>query len=183
MRNENVRRIVYVACVLGMVGIAIWLATLDLEGPIVDLVGRFGYLGYFLSACIAGINIFVPTSHLIFTAPLLNAGLDPWILAGCGALGASLADLVGYAVGDRGRATFTGATDRMARWLGDRVTRHPRLAPLILFVWAATIPLPNEILVIPAGVMGYGLARTFFFTFLGNICFNILAIRFGMTFL
>lgn len=164
-----------------MLAFAAWLATVELEGPVEQLVARYGYAGYFLSACIAGINIFVPTSHLIFTAPLLNAGLDPWLLAGCGALGASLADLVGYAVGDRGRATFHGAMDRMARWLTRRVERHPRLAPFFLFVWAATIPLPNEVLVIPAGVMGYGLARTFFFTLMGNIVFNVLAIRLGLT--
>lgn len=180
MASARVEKAFYILFVVFFIGVAIWLATLDLEGPLARLVTRYGYLGYFLAACVAGINIFVPTTHLIFTAPLLNAGLDPWLLAGCGALGASLADVVGYLVGDRGRHAFSGSMDRIARWLTSIVQRKPGLAPVILFCWAAFMPLPNEILVIPAGVMGYGLARTFLFTLAGNVCFNIIAIQLGL---
>jgi membrane protein YqaA with SNARE-associated domain len=180
MPTGRTEKLLYITFIVLFVAFAIWLATLDLEGPLAQFVARYGYLGYFISASIAGINVFVPTTHLVFTAPLLNAGLDPWILAACGALGASLADLVGYCIGDRGRHAFTGATERIARWLTHAVERRPRLAPVVLFVWAATVPLPNEILVIPAGVMGYGIVRTFLYTLAGNICFNVIAIQLGL---
>lgn len=180
MSNGRIAKVVYVAFVVFFIGVAIWLATLDLGGALERFVEDWGYVGYFASASIAGMNVFVPTTHLIFTAPLLNAGLDPLLLVACGALGASLADLVGYAIGDRGRHAFSGATDRMARWLTDTVERRRRFAPVVLFLWAGFMPLPNEILVIPAGVMGYGMARTFLITLAGNVCFNALAIQLGL---
>lgn len=180
MPNGRLEKTFYITFIVLFVAFAIWLATLELDGPLGVLVARYGYAGYFIAASVAGINIFVPTTHLIFTEPLLDAGLNPWILGACGAVGTSFADLVGYVIGDRGRHAFTGATERLARRLGDFVEARPRLAPLLLFVWAAVVPLPNELLVIPAGIMGYGIGKTLLYTFAGNICFNMLAIQLGL---
>jgi membrane protein DedA with SNARE-associated domain len=179
MSAQRVKQVVYVIFLLSFIGLAVWLATIELEGALADIVARFGYVGYFVAASIAGINVFLPTSHLIFTAPLLNASLDPWALVACGAVGATLADGVGYFIGSTGRSAFYGSMNRVAQWLARVVAAHPRIAPVVLFLWAATVPLPNEILVIPAGVIGYGVARTFLITLSGNICFNIIAVQLG----
>jgi membrane protein YqaA with SNARE-associated domain len=179
-RRRFLRRAGFVAFVLVFVAFAVWLATLEFEGALGEFVTRYGYAGYFIAACIAGINIFVPTTHLIFTAPLLNAGLNPWLLVVFGALGATLADGVGYFIGSSGRSAFGESLGRIAHWLTDVVAKRPRAAPVILFLWAAFMPLPNEILVIPAGVLGYGILRTGLITLGGNIVFNILAVVLGL---
>jgi membrane protein YqaA with SNARE-associated domain len=178
-----VRKVLFVLFIIAFLAVAVWLATIEFEGAFETFVVRYGYVGYFISACIAGINILVPTTHLIFTAPLLNAGLNPWVLVGCGALGATLADGVGYLIGSSGRATFADPLARVAYWLGRAVGKRPRLAPFMLFLWAAFMPLPNEVLVIPAGVLGYGVIRTGTITFLGNIVFNIMAVVLGLAFI
>jgi membrane protein DedA with SNARE-associated domain len=179
-RQRLIQRIAFVVFLIAFIAFAIWLATIEFEGALGDFVSRWGYPGYFIAASIAGINIFVPTTHLIFTAPLLNAGLNPWLLVVCGAFGATLADGVGYFLGSSGRTTFSEPLTRIARSLTNTVTKWPRLAPAILFLWAAFMPLPNEILVIPAGVLGYGMVRTGLITLGGNLVFNILAVVLGL---
>src|SRR5690606_33034109 len=106
-RRRPFGRAVYVAFLLAFAALAIWLATIEIEGALEDFVLRFGYVGYLGAACIAGINVIVPTTHLIFTTPLLNAGLDPWAMVACGAVGATLADAVGYALGSSGRQALS----------------------------------------------------------------------------
>lgn len=173
-------RVLYIAALAGLVACAAWLATIEIEGDLATFVARFGYAGYFIAACVAGINVVVPTTHLIFTEPLLDAGLSPPLLIACGALGATLADGVGYAIGASGRGAFDGVLARAAERLGRVVRRRPRLAPVVLFLWAAFAPLPNEVLVIPAGVVGYGVWRTALITLAGNLVFNTMAILLGL---
>ncbi|HEX7051477.1 MAG TPA: hypothetical protein VF188_14825 [Longimicrobiales bacterium] len=179
VRRRRARRVLYALSVLAFIGLAIWLPTIELEGALEAFVLRFGYAGYVVAACIAGINVVVPTTHLILTAPLLEAGLDPWILVACGAVGATLADGVGYIVGSSGRRAFASENSRTAERLTRIVEQHPRLAPVVLFLWAAFAPLPNEVLVIPAGVLGYGILRTGLITLGGNIVFNAMAVVLG----
>jgi membrane protein DedA with SNARE-associated domain len=179
-RARTLRRVGFVLFVIAFVIFAIWLATIEFEGALGEFVTRYGYAGYFIAASIAGINVFVPTTHLIFTAPLLNVGLNPWLLVIFGAMGATLADGVGYFIGSSGRSAFGETFGRIANWLTEVVSKRPRLAPAILFLWAAFMPLPNEILVIPAGVLGYGVVRTGLITLGGNIVFNVLAVVLGL---
>ena len=180
-RRRPFGRALYVAFLLAFVALALWLATIEIEGALADFVLRFGYIGYLGAACIAGINVIVPTTHLIFTTPLLNAGLDPWGMVACGAAGATLADAIGYALGSSGRQALSERYAGIADRLASAVRRRPRLAPALLFLWAAFAPLPNEILVIPAGILGYGLGRTTLLTFSGNIVFNTMAIVLGLS--
>lgn len=179
-RRQRLSQGLYIAFVLAFIGLGIWLAAIELEGALAGFVLRFGAVGYTIAACIAGINVVVPMSHLVFTEPLLDAGLDPWTLALCGAFGATLADGVGYFVGSSGRNAFAARFAQVADWLARTVRKRPRLAPLVLFLWAAFAPLPNEVLVIPAGVLGYGVLRTGLITLAGNIVFNTLAVALGL---
>lgn len=177
---QRAQQAVYLAFVLVLVGFGVWLATIEFEGALGGFVLRFGAVGYLVAAGIAGINVVLPTTHLIFTAPLLNAGLDPWTLVACGAVGATLADGVGYFVGWSGRSAFSTQLSRVAGRLATAVRKRPRLAPLVLFLWAAFAPLPNEVLVVPAGVLGYGILRTALITLAGNVVFNTMAVVLGL---
>src|SRR5690606_1928811 len=56
-RRRPFGRAVYVAFLLAFAALAIWLATIEIEGALEDFVLRFGYVGYLGAACIAGINV------------------------------------------------------------------------------------------------------------------------------
>lgn len=174
-------RILFFGLVTVLVALTVWLATVEPEGIFKGFVIHYGYIGFFIVAFLGGLNFIVPSLHLIFIVPLLNAGLELWVLVALGAAGITLADGVGYGLGHSGSSAFQGLT-RLRVW-GERfIAKHPRLAPIVLVGWAAFVPMPNEIFVIPAGLIRYGFWRTILLTFAGNVIFNFLAVRFGNLF-
>lgn len=173
------KKTLFFLLIIAFVALTVWLATVEVEGALREFVLQYGYAGFFVAAFVGGFNLIVPISHIVFVIPLLNIGLNPWMLIVLGAVGATLADGVGYGVGWTGGSAFPKILTRFRAWAKRTVTKRPYLAPVILFGWASLVPLPNEVLVIPAGVVRYGFFRTLFITFAGNIIFNILAVQFG----
>lgn len=172
-------KVLFFALILLLVLLTVWLARIEPEGVFKEFVLRYGYAGLFVAAFVGGFNVLVPISHLVFVIPLLNIGLNPWVLIIIGALGTALADSVGYVLGRGGETAFPNTFQRFKTWGQILMTKRPRLAPMVLFAWASFVPLPNELLVIPAGVLRYGFLRTMLITLAGNFVFNILAVKFG----
>ena len=120
-----------------------------------DAASRAGYPGLFLAAISAGMT--------------------------CG-------DLLGYLIGRATRsATRDIARGRVARFQAraEALGRRHRLLPLgLLFLYAAFVPLPNELVVIPMAFLRYSLAPVMAAVVCGNAIFNALALgatgAFGM---
>ena len=179
--KDFLTKIIFFLLIVVFVALTVWLATIEPEGAFREFVLRYGYFGFFLTAFVGGLNFIVPFSHLIFIVPLLSSGLGLWVLILLGAIGTTCADAVGYGVGRTGGSAFR-VFDHIKTWGEKVITRYPKLAPVILIVWASFVPFPNEIFVIPAGFVRYGFLRTLSITFLGNLVFNFLAVRFGSVF-
>ena len=175
-------KLVFVLLVAVIVAVTVWLATIEIEGALKEFVVRYGYLGFLTAAFVGGLNLIVPVSHFIFVIPLLNAGLNPWLLVVLGTAGTALADIIGYGLGHSGSRVFP-ALDKFRLWVEGVTSRYPILAPLVLFGWASFVPLPNEILVIPAGLARYGFLRTLIIVVAGNAVFHILVTQFGGLFI
>lgn len=178
--SKKVRFVILVAVI---VVLAWWLFTLEFEGKTRQFVTNYGYVGFFALSFIGGINVIFPLPHLIFIPPLLKVGLSPLVLGVIAALGTTLADSLGYLLGKIGGEAFAQELRGFQRWAKSVFQRYPRFMPIALFVWSATIPFPNEILVIPAGISGYGLKRILTIVGLGNLTFNIAVIYLGNVFL
>lgn len=172
-------KIIFAVLIAVIAGLTVWLATVEIEGALKEFILRYGYLGFLGAAFVGGLNLVVPVSHVVFVVPLLNIGLNPWLLVILGTIGTALADIVSYALGHSGSHAFPRAFDKFQVWAENIKARYPALAPLVLFGWAALVPLPNEILVIPAGLARYGFLRTLVIMLAGNAVFNTLAIQFG----
>jgi membrane protein YqaA with SNARE-associated domain len=177
MRN----RILFFGLIVVFAILTVWFASIEPEGAFKEFVVRYGYLGFLGVAFLGGLNFAVPSLHLAFIVPLLNVGLELWLLVILAAIGTTLADGVGYGLGRSGEKAFS-ALSRLRSWGKRFVARYPRLAPIILVGWASFVPMPNEIFVIPAGVIRYGFWRTIFLIFAGNVIFNLLALNFGNLF-
>ena len=181
MKAFLLKKIKFFILILAVIALAIWLLTLDLEGENLQFVLKYGYAGFFGISFIGGLNIISPLPHLIFIPLLLEAGLNPLLLGVIAAIATSLADAIGYILGKAGSEAFKESLQGFQRRAKNIIEKYPRLMPLILFLWAAVIPLPNEILVIPAGISGYGIFRILGITVAGNFVFNIIAIQLGST--
>ncbi|MBI4034167.1 MAG: hypothetical protein HY378_01280 [Candidatus Brennerbacteria bacterium] len=172
------RKILFFGLIAVFIAATVWFATLEPDGALEEFVFRYGYFGFFVAAFLGGLNFALPSIHLAFIVPLLNVGLELWVLVVLAAIGTTLADGVGYGLGRSGESVFP-ALERLRVWGENFVAKHPRLAPLVIVGWASLVPIPNEIFVIPAGLIRYGFLKTLSFAFVGNIIFNLLALNFG----
>lgn len=127
------------------------------------VVPRYGYLGAFLVSLAGSIVPFLPAPYLAVILVLAPFS-DPVLLATVSALGATLGKLSSYAIGRAAKKLSRGRYRRKLTVLSKMISRYMFAA---IFV-AALTPLPDDIIFIPAGMIGYSLPKTFFAVFLGK---------------
>ncbi len=84
----------------------------------------------------------------------------------------TLGDLVGFLLGAAGRRALDGREIQALAGLERLRERHTKLPLIVLFVYAAAAPIPNEILVIPMALLGYPVLGVGSALLAGNIIFN-----------
>ena len=164
------------AAFLIIVVMAFWLGkTAGENEQIQQFILRFGYLGIFLASLLSGINIIVPVPAVSFVPAFVQAGHNIWLTMGLIAIGVTLGDSIGYLIGAMGREIIliksAGRVDTL-----EKLRQRYHWAPLVLLLlFAAFIPFPNEVLVIPLAIMGYKWLQLAPILFLGNTAFTIAA--------
>lgn len=141
---------------------------------------RFGYPGIFVAAAISGFNLVVPIPVIAFFPFFMEVGLRPVPTVMVIALGMTAGDLVGYLLGRTARDVVRPREGGVIRRLESLRERHPRLPLVIMFLYAAFAPLPNEVLVLPMAFLRYPVAGIFAAVLAGNMIFNGL-VAFGTT--
>ena len=164
----------YVILFVAIFGFIIWLGYLAQGSSYIqDLIVRGGYLGIFLFSIANGFNIIVPVIPASFLPAIATSGLDIRFVIFLFILGTTLADSVGFLLGRAGHA-YTSKERKIVAYFEDLKIRY-RKAPLIfLFFWAVFVPLPNEIILIPLGLLGYHARRVILIVFVGNTLFTII---------
>lgn len=163
---------------VSMIVIAMYLNTLfTSESELLSHIESFGYTGLFLASILSGFNLLVPIPIITFFPTLVAAGFIPVLTVLVISFGMSLGDLFGYLLGMSAQGTETSK-----KW-EQRVLRlkqkHPALLPLFVFVYAAVVPLPNELIVVPLAAVGTRMVTILVPIFIGNIIFNAI-IAFGL---
>jgi membrane protein YqaA with SNARE-associated domain len=130
-----------------------------------DLALTYGYLGAFLISLVGNLTVFLPIPYIIALFTLGSIGLNPLILGVVGGVGATIGEFSAYAIG-RGLSM----TDLVERY-GDRMTRINELienkGSLAVFFFAVT-PLPDDMLLIPLGIINYPYRKTLVAMFIGK---------------
>lgn len=138
------------------------------------LVAEYGYFGIFLVSAISGFNLAVPIPAIAFLPLFMESGLSFWPVVWFIVAGLTLADLVAYYLGRVGHQALAHSNSRFLLVL-QKTRKRFRWAPIvILFFFASFVPLPNEILLVPLGFLGYRLAYVFPVVFSGHLVFNTL---------
>ncbi len=114
-----------------------------------------GYFGVFISATIAGLNIFFPAPASALTPIFLASGLEFSYIVGALTLGTLLADIIGYYIGVFGKHVTEQVHPRLFSNLQKFDQKHHKMVLPAVFLFAALAPFPNELLLIPLGVIGY----------------------------
>lgn len=119
------------------------------------LVEQFGVFGITTIAFIAGLNLIVPIHAATFTPIFLSAGFSIVVIILAMVIGTTVADIVSYLFGrwSKHKTSIRYKTfhDRLER-LKERY--HVLILPGIFF-YSAFAPLPNELILVPLGLMGY----------------------------
>jgi membrane protein YqaA with SNARE-associated domain len=159
----------------GVLAVVVW-ANLYVSGH--DIVRgatqRFGYPGVFVAAAISGFNLLVPIPVIAFFPFFMEIGMAAAPTVVLIALGMTTGDLIGYLLGRTARGVVEMPEGGVLRRLESLWDRHPMLPFLILFLYAAFAPLPNELLVLPMAFLRYPVAAIFVAVLAGNMIFNTL---------
>lgn len=158
--------------VIGIIAIGLWLGTFVADNDLAKrLVADYGYVGIFIVALISGFNLIVPVPAVAFIPMFIAAGLDFWVTILVLSIGLTIADMVAFVLGRAGRA-FVNPNSRLIKKLEHIQKDHYWGPPVLMFLYACFVPLPNEIMAIPLGFMGYPIRHVAPFLFTGHLVFN-----------
>lgn len=159
--------------ITGVVLLVIWTNLYATDHDLVrEATQRFGYPGIFLASVISGFNLIVPIPVIAFFPFFMEVGFAAVPTVAVIAAGMTTGDLLGYLLGRAARDMVEPREGGIVRRLESLRDRHPRMPLVIMFLYAAFAPLPNEILVLPMAFLRYPVAGIFTAVLAGNIIFN-----------
>lgn len=173
--NQKSRRILGALTILFL--FAAWIFLINKISPeeIVDFLGiKNSYLMVFLFCFIGGISILFPFPYylIVFT---LGATLNPILLGLVGGTGVMLGDSTSYLFGYAGREVISGRLNTILGKIHNWFLKKSKWTIYIsLYLYSSIIPFPNDILVIPLGLVRYPYFRVILPLWLGDITFNII---------
>lgn len=156
--------------------IAYLLANLVQENETIkSIIFDFGYIGVFIVSLISGLNLIVPIPVVSFVPAFVGAGLNIWIIIFFIVIGTGIADSASYFIGKIGREFSKSVKQKtLFKYLTNMRDKYYWSPIIILFLFATFVPLPNELLLIPLGFMGYKLKHLIIPYIAGNIIFTTL---------
>ena len=142
----------------------LWAVGMDVWGWMERLVGSYGYAGAFLISIFGNFTIFFPVPFTI-TIYAFGATLDPLLLGVVCGLGSTIGEFTAYLVGRGGRELID---ERYGRRLEGAKMLVQRYGMLVIFLFAA-LPLPDDLILIPLGMLKYSLRKALAAAFLGKV--------------
>lgn len=125
-------------------------------------IERLGFVGMFFIALIGNSSLLiqVPYNVPMLSAALNGASLPMMLLLGLGSgIGSGLGEIISYTIADKILAQNPDLTQsRLYRWVDYQVKNRPRLIPVIIFVWGATV-IPDDTVIIPLALVKYGVKK------------------------
>ena len=142
----------------------LWAVGLSIWGWMEDLVQSYGYAGAFVISIFGNFTIFFPVPYAL-TIYAFGATLDPLLLGLVCGLGATIGEFSAYLIGRGGRKLIE---ERYGRRLEGAKMLIQRYGMLAIFFFALT-PLPDDLILIPLGMLKYSLRKALVAAFLGKV--------------
>ncbi len=120
-----------------------------------DFWKKIGYPGIFLLSLIGASSVIIPIPYTVILLAIAPA-FDPILLTISAGFGSGLGELVGYTLGYLGRGMVGKGKQSQ---LNAMLKIFDRFGAFALFLFALT-PLPDDLLIIPLGLIRYSFWRT-----------------------
>ncbi len=144
-----------------------------------NLVSTYGYAGAFMISIFGNFTVFFPVPFVI-TIYAFGATLNPILLGIASGIGSTIGEFSAYMIGRGGRRVIDER-------YGDKLETAKRLIQnygmTIIFIFAV-LPLPDDLILIPLGILRYNLKKAMLAMFLGKtlMCITVAyAGRFSFT--
>ena len=136
-----------------------------------DIAIQYGYLGIFVISLIGSASILIPIPYtvIIFTISAFRI-LDPMLIALSSGLGSAVGEFSGYILGYYGQAILS---DKQKRKMEFILKVFNRYGAITVFIFALT-PLPDDLLIIPLGIMRYNFVKVLLPCLLGKILMSLI---------
>lgn len=127
-----------------------------------------GYLGGTVISFLAHTTVIIPVPYTILIAYLGSVGLNFWILGLLAGVGGGLGELTSYVTGLAGGAIVWKKYHSHFLALRRILESRPKILPWIIFLFGIS-PLPDDILMIPLGMVRYNFWKALFPMMIGKI--------------
>jgi len=144
----------------------------------------FLYLLALVSVVVANASVFIYIPYpLIIFIIAARPDIEPLILIISASIGAALGEFSAYILGFAGKKAIEDKEkyEKHVESLKKILERKPILVQFLVFLMALT-PLPDDIILIPLGLVGYGFIRSFIPCFLGKLSLMIILVLGGKIF-
>ncbi len=177
MENKKILKLIFQGISLIMViGVAFYFADLARGNENIQrLIVEYGYGGIFVVSLISGFNFIVPIPAISFLPLFIESGLKFYTIIAIISLGMTAADTIAYFLGNLGKKMTSRSFAKRMEEKIKIIHEKYNWAPLvILFLFAAVMPLPNELLLVPFAFLNYRFIYVLPILFAGNVVFNVL---------
>jgi len=129
-----------------------------------SLVATYGYAGAFLISIFGNFTVFFPVPFVI-TIYAFGATLNPILLGiSCG-LGSTIGEFSAYLIGRGGRRVIDEKYGKQLETAKLLVQTHG----MAIIFWFAVLPLPDDLILIPLGMLKYSLKKAIIAMFAGKL--------------
>lgn len=132
-----------------------------------------GYWGAFIISLLGNSTILISIPYPTAIFVLGSLGLNPLLLGLISGLASAVGEVVAYLFGLGGRQLLGRKYIEKFKSIDNYLRRKPRAVPIILYLFAAT-PIPDDIILIPLGMMKYKFWKAFIPVTLGKITHSLI---------
>ena len=115
-----------------------------------ELVTAYGYLGAFIVCIVGNVSIILPVPFALVVYAF-GATLNPLILGIVAGVGSTIGEMSAYLVGRGGRKVIEDRYGNRLDAVRMLIERHG----MIVIILVALLPIPDDLLLIPLGMMNY----------------------------
>lgn len=142
----------------------------DIWGWMTSLVSTYGYLGAFIISLFGNFTIFFPVPFTL-TIYAFGATLNPLYLGIVCGFGSTIGEFSAYLVGRGGRKVLDKKYEKRLETAKILIKKY---GVAVIFVFALT-PLPDDLVLIPLGILRYNVKRAMIAMLIGKtlMCITI----------
>jgi membrane protein YqaA with SNARE-associated domain len=139
------------------------------------LIQKFGFMGVLLISFVAGLNLFLPVPAATFVPVFTAGGMGLPSIIFFLVVGTMAANLFSYVAGRYGGKVVRSHYPELQQKMISLYRNHERWLPHFVFLFTALMPLPDEVFLVPLGIIGIKLQKFILPLILGTIFYQTFA--------